>query len=66
MEECIRIFEPRLTGVRVTPVEEKEGAQRRVRFVIEGLLRMEPNPERVLFDSVLDLASGKIQVVGGG
>ena len=66
IEECIRIFEPRLTGVRVTQVEEKEGAQRRVRFAIEGLLRMEPNPERVLFDTVLDLSSGRIQVAGGG
>ena len=64
VEECIRIFEPRLTGVRVSHVEEKEGAQRRVRFVIEGLLRMEPNPERVLFDTVLDLSSGKIEVGG--
>jgi len=64
VEECIRIFEPRLTGVRVSPVEEVDGSQRRVRFVIEGLLRMEPNPERVLFDTVLDLSSGKIQVAG--
>lgn len=64
IEECIRIFEPRLTGVRVSPVEESEGARRQVRFVIEGLLRMEPNPERVLFDTVLELSSGKIQVAG--
>lgn len=66
VEECIRTFEPRLTGVHVSPVEEMEGAHRRVRFVIEGLLRMEPNPERVLFDTVLDLSSGRIQVAGGG
>jgi type VI secretion system protein ImpF len=66
VEECIRIFEPRLSGVRVSPVEEQEGAQRRVRFIIEGLLKMEPNPERVLFDTMLDLSSGRIQVAGGG
>ena len=65
IEECIRIFEPRLTGVRVTSVDEQEGVHRRLRFVIEGLLRMEPNPERVFFDTVLDLSSGKIQVGGG-
>ncbi len=64
IEEAIRIFEPRLSGVRVSHVEEKEGAQRRVRFAIEGLLKMEPNPERVLFDTVLDLASGQIDVEG--
>jgi type VI secretion system protein ImpF len=66
VEECIRIFEPRLSGIRVSQIDEAEGSQRRVRFVIEGLLQMEPNPERVLFDTVLDLTSGQIAVAGAG
>lgn len=64
VEECIRLGEPRLTGIRLTPVEDTEASQRRVRFVIEGLLRMEPNPERVVFDTVLDIASGEIELSG--
>jgi type VI secretion system protein ImpF len=64
IEEAIRIFEPRLTGVRVSHVEDVEGARRQVRFAIEGVLRMEPNPERVVFDSMLDLANGEIAVGG--
>jgi type VI secretion system protein ImpF len=64
IEECIERFEPRLTGVRVSLVSDADEAQRRVRFVIEGLLRMEPNPERVLFDTELDLSSGRIMVGG--
>lgn len=64
IEESIELFEPRLTQVRISPAEDGSPAQRRIRFVIEGLLRMEPNPERVLFDTVLELSSGKIFVGG--
>lgn len=66
VEECIRRFEPRLTAVRVTPVEADAENRRRIRFVIEGLLRMEPNPEHVVFDTVLETASGRFQVAGSG
>ena len=34
-------------------------AKGRMKFVVEGLLRMEPNPERVMFDTVLETGSGK-------
>lgn len=64
IEEAIRIFEPRLTAVRVSHVEDVEGARRQIRFAIEGILKMEPNPERVVFDSMLDLANGEIALGG--
>jgi type VI secretion system protein ImpF len=64
IEECIRIFEPRLTQVSVVAVDTADGERRQLRFVIDGLLRMEPNPVRVLFDTVLELSSGKIVVDG--
>jgi type VI secretion system protein ImpF len=64
IEECIQRFEPRLTSVRVSPVEEKDGGHRHVRFMVEGLLRVEPNPERVAFDTVLEIASGTFRVAG--
>lgn len=64
IEESIRLFEPRLTQVRVTPAE---GPRRhlQIRFVVEALLRMDPNPERIVFDTVLEAASGEFHVSGG-
>ncbi len=63
VEECLQIFEPRLTNIRVTATDPKDKKNKRqVRFMIEAMLRMEPNPERVVFDTVLETSSGKIQV----
>lgn len=65
IEECIQIFEPRLTDVRVSVRPSEEKGSRLARFVIEALLRMEPNPERVVFDTVLETPTGKFFVRGG-
>ena len=65
VEECIALFEPRLSGTRVTLAPDESGGRRRVRFVVEGLLRMDPDPERVVFDTVLETASGRFTVSGG-
>jgi len=70
VEEVIAIFEPRLSGVHVTLAESgrggegKNGAEevREVRFLVEGLLRVDPAPERVVFDTVLETPSGEYQV----
>lgn len=64
IEEAIRLFEPRLTAVRVTPARTEDATRRQIRFTVEGLLRLDPNPERVVFDTVLDSSSGKIMVAG--
>jgi type VI secretion system protein ImpF len=65
IEKSIEIFEPRLMRVRVSPTGEG-GEAREIRFVVEALLRMDPNPERVVFDTVLETASGEFRVSGGG
>jgi type VI secretion system protein ImpF len=65
IEETITAFEPRLASVRVS-IRETEGERRELRFVIEGMLRMDPNPEQVVFDTVLELSSGEYQVGGTG
>jgi type VI secretion system protein ImpF len=67
VKEAIAAFEPRLANVRVTqPPQSAAGIQQReLRFVIHGLLRMDPNPEQVVFDTVLELASGEYEVKGG-
>ena len=66
IEEAIRLFEPRLTAVRVQAVETSDPNARQWRFSIEALLRMEPNPELVVFDTVLDSTSGAFSVRGNG
>jgi type VI secretion system protein ImpF len=61
IERTIRDFEPRLLDVRVT-MSDDDRVDRQIRFVIEGLLDMEPNPERVVFDTVLEMSSGDFSV----
>lgn len=67
VEEAIAHFEPRLADVRVSlPDVEASGVNREVRFHVEATLRMDPNPEQVVFDTVLELASGDFEVKGSG
>ena len=64
IERVLSIFEPRLKRVKVTAVGEVSATQYVLRFQIEGLLDMEPAPERISFDTVLQLSSGQYQVKG--
>jgi type VI secretion system protein ImpF len=65
IEETVRLFEPRLEGVRVIPVETgTENITRLLRFQIEALLKMDPSPEQITFDTVLQLTSGEYQIRG--
>lgn len=61
VEECIERFEPRLAGVRVSepPAEEHS---RHIRFHVEAMLRVGPDPEPIQFDTVLDPTSGRFNV----
>jgi len=54
LEAAIGRFEPRLSQVRVR-MEEGREFDRSLRFRIDALLRVEPEPEPVSFDSVLQL-----------
>ena len=65
MESVIAIFEPRLKRARVR-MERDEGSSsyRGLRFVIEGLLCMDPAPEPVRFDTVLELGKGEYEIKG--
>jgi type VI secretion system protein ImpF len=65
VEECLRQFEPRLTGVRVLETERAAGS-RQVRLVVEGMLQLHPEPEPIVFDTVLDGSSGRFDVTGTG
>lgn len=60
IEREIELFEPRLANVRISTREASAGEERRLRFVIEATLRLDPDPEQVEFDTVLELDSGQI------
>lgn len=64
VEAVIRQQEPRLLEVRVLPVTNSEPLDRTFQFRIEALLRAEPYPEEVTFDSVVKPATGAIAVRG--
>jgi type VI secretion system protein ImpF len=63
LETTVTNFEPRIMGVRVT-LEPAAGSARILRFQIQGLLRVDPAPERVSFDTVLELTKGEYEVKG--
>lgn len=62
IEDAIERFEPRLTDVKVTLSNVGGKKTRRVQFLIEANLKLDPDPERVEFDTVLEVSSGKFAV----
>ncbi len=64
IEECVRLFEPRLNTVQVIIRDVGRDSHQRLHFSIQALLEMEPNPEKVLFDTVLETGSGVFSVRG--
>lgn len=63
LELAIGAFEPRLINVSVSMQPATAGA-RSLRFQIEALLRTEPAPSRVFFDTTLELIRGEYEVSG--
>lgn len=61
----INLFEPRLANVRLVLVETPDSAKKDVRLRIEAMLRMDPVPEPVSFDTVIELKSGNCHLSGG-
>jgi type VI secretion system protein ImpF len=57
---AVQIFEPRLANVKVSLVtgDSADVTKREIHFVVEGLLRIDPQPEHVVFDTVLDATNG--------
>ena len=61
----INLFEPRLDKVRLVLVEAPDQAKKDVRLRIEAMLKMDPVPEPVSFDTVIELKSGNCHLSGG-
>ena len=65
LQETLERFEPRLANPRVRLVEMSQVSAPQVRFQVEATLIMDPSPEQVVFDTVLELASGEFAVRDG-
>lgn len=62
IERTIETFEPRLVDVRVRLVDDGDATDRKVKFLVDGTLRTEPDPQRVEFDTVLEITSKRFEV----
>ncbi len=62
MQDTIIRFEPRIANPRVTLAPEQNEKLPVLKFVIEGLLRVDPSPEQLSFGAVVELASGECRV----
>lgn len=61
LEHAIRVFEPRFLNPRIT-MEPPTATERAIKFRIEAQLDVDPAPEPVVFDTVLQLGSGDFVV----
>ena len=62
VKQAIDFFEPRLVGIKVTPVANDQRYDRMFRFRIEGTLIVEDGRHRVKFDSVMESTTGKFEI----
>lgn len=62
MEEAIEHFEPRLARPQVTLREEDGMDRHAVTFHVEAILLIDPAPERIAFDTVLEISKGAYSV----
>lgn len=65
LHRAVELFEPRLLDVAVRSVEDQTDSQRGVvRFLITGMLWIDPAPEQVSYDAQLELSRGEYRVGG--
>jgi type VI secretion system protein ImpF len=65
VEQTIRRFEPRLARIRVTLADGQNTLEPVLRLRIEALLRIEPAPEPIAFDTLVNSATAEVQVKSG-
>ncbi len=64
LQNTIRLFEPRLANVRIVPLDADEPKRQSLSFRIDGLLLMDPAPEHISFDTVLEIPRGEYLIKG--
>jgi type VI secretion system protein ImpF len=62
IEDAIRRFEPRFAAVRVILLDNEDKLEPTLHLRIEALLRAEPAPEPVAFDTVVEAATAQATV----
>jgi type VI secretion system protein ImpF len=62
VEQAIRRFEPRLVRLRVMLMDPKDELEATLHLRIEGLLRTEPAPDPIAFDTLVDAATAEVLV----
>jgi type VI secretion system protein ImpF len=65
IEQTIRRFEPRLGRIRVALADGQNTLEPVLRLHIEALLRVEPAPEPIAFDTLVNSATAEVQVKAG-
>jgi type VI secretion system protein ImpF len=61
IEDTLRFFEPRLESVQVT-FQSSHSTERLMHFRIDAHLRVDPEPEPITFDTVVQIGSGQYVV----
>lgn len=62
LQAAIKTFEPRMANVRILPIEVTSKGLRTLRIRIEALLLMDPAPEHISFDTMLQLTTGDFRI----
>lgn len=62
LERAIQQFEPRLSRVRVTSYDRILKSRQMVEFHVEAMLMIDPAPERIAFDTILEISKGSYRV----
>ena len=66
VERIIRRFEPRLLSVRVTLRESTDELDRTLRLKVDAVLRTDPIPEPISFETVIEAVSHEVRVTERG
>lgn len=62
IEDTIRRFEPRFLSVRVALVEQPDRLSSTLRLRIDAVMRAEPAPEAIAFDTIIDPAADDVVI----
>lgn len=62
IEDTIRRFEPRFLSVRVALVEQPDRLSGTLRLRIDAVMRAEPAPEAIAFDTIIDPAADDVVI----
>ena len=62
IEACIRRFEPRIVGLNVTLLDNADKFSPTLRLRVEAMLRADPAPEPITFDTFVELDTKNVTV----